>query len=705
MKKTCEKDRLAERCGPRPASCRRGRLVALAFSILTMLTAPAPGRAQTLNLGDPRPPAAQEMIAGREKAQELREQANRLRAEVGVGDGSDQTLRLAQAQWRDLAAWLLDQPDPLAQPRIVLLGWSLAQRGEDFDRAMGQLVRGEELSAAQRDESLSELRRFAAVALPLPGGRAGPQEPPIPVSSAMAQIRAASRPLVEAFSVGTEAAAASSETLFARLARNRMLIADDPDLAPLAAALARCEELGGHAGWRTEAEWALRHHLDFIEGVRHLDDAAWLGTAWRQHRAAAVAEAIQGTTEPGGEQGNLAAQRVCRMAACVAKCNDLALLAPATRPRLDLFRDTVGRWMHAALLGEQVPPWRLLSEAFESMRRRRADQSAPAQRELRMACSALDDESDTLERMMAQWLERAEQESQRSDPEWVTVIGRHREIMLERQSLLDLPAGIDLLATFDPRASAIIWKRLLPEARAVDDPIVRQTLLAATHAIAEFKATHSDLPLEGDWVSGADWLDPLVGNQRAGVLARLDVLRRMRAAELIAGQPLPATVAELDAMRDLFRLVAIWRELQSPALYDEATLGLPLGLARQETQRLEAALRRALDQGAGGGAPFTREVAWARQEAAGGIIVASVATPDGDGRSGQLMAALGPLLAIADSCEWGSEPGDAGGERLAQWCVLQFEVAQRNTPDSGTITPYLRFLGGRMAEALWRQSR
>jgi len=90
-------------------------------------------------------------------------------------------------------------------------------------------------------------------------------------------------------------------------------------------------------------------------------------------------------------------------------------------------------------------------------------------------------------------------------------------------------------------------------------------------------------------------------------------------------------------------------------------------------------------------------VASARQEAAAAVIVASATTPDGGEWRGQPIPALVPLVAIAGSCAWGGDWGHAGRERLAQWCVLQFEAAR----DSGAVGTYLRFLGARIADARW----
>lgn len=671
--------------------CSRGnRLSALCITALLILSAPC--RSQTLRLGDPRPPTADEMPGGREQARQLRTQADALRAQASHADDREQPIKLAQARWREVAAWLLDQPDSLAQPRVVLLGWSLAQQEEALDRAIAQVVQSDSLSAEQRDEALWNLRRFAASEIPSPATQAATDDTPA------AQIRAVIRPLVEALSIAGNGPAPDA-LLHDRLAVDRAFIADDPDLAPLATAIDRCEELAAHAGWRIEAQWSLRALLEFVESVRQLDKAGWLGPAWQPHRAAAIAAAIQLMTEPGDARTGRAAQRVGEMARCVAQFDDLALLAPTSRPRLDAYRSVVARWVSEPISDDHRPPWDMLSEAFEAMAQRRASPTMPTQRELRLVCAALDDQSDQLERMMARWFARETPEDHRSDPQWVTVIGQHRENTRDRQVLLDLPAAIDLLNQYDPRSSAAIWKRLLPDARAVADPIVREALLAATQSMTGLPTRHSTMPLETEWRADAPWLAPLVGTLRVGVLARLDTLRKMRAAELTAGQPLPATEAELDAMRDLFRLVVIWRQLQFPAPNDAQSVPCPLGLATQEAQRLDSVLRRLLDQAASGSVLFTRAVDSARQDVAGAVVVAALMTSDV--RAAQPSSpALGPLLAIAGSIDWERESGDVSRQRLAQWCVLQVEAAQGREE----IASYLRFLCVRIADAYWAAS-
>lgn len=677
--------------GRRVVHCRASfkGLAWLALWIGVMLVGSTPCLSQVLNLGDPRAPAPGELSRGRDKAHELRDQAGALRSEA-ADDDTERTLKSAQAQWRDAAAWLLDQPDPLAQARVALLGWSLVQQGELLDRAIVELVRSESLSAEHRDDVLWNLRRFNAAALPTPISQDDSD------AAALAQLRAAIRPLVEALSSGPGIPAPTSESLQDRLSSDGALIIDDPDLASLQHTLSRSVELASHGGWRVEAEMALREQLEFIENVRQLDEAGWLGTAWQRQRADAIAAKIKLTTEPGGAHADQLAQRIGVMARCVAQFNDLATLPPSTRPRLDSFREILTRWVAQSPSTASTLPWDLISEAFEAMAKRRADRAAPAQRELRMVCSALDDESDHLERMMAQWFGSEVSAEGRSEPEWVTVIGQHRANHRDEQMLLDLPSAIDLLDQYDPRASAILWKRLLPDARAVADPIVRETLLAETRTITAFMTQHGELSLESDWRSGADWVEPLVGNQRAGVLARLDALRRMRAAELTAGAPLRTTELELDAMRDLFRLVAIWRQLQSPSPNDAQDAACPLGLVMEESKRLEEALGRVLDRATPGGPAFAHAVESARQDAAGAVVVASLIR-SGQGATPPSSLALAPLLAISGTCEWGSESGDVSRQRLAQWCVLQFEAAQGNR----AVAPYLRFLSLRIADARW----
>ncbi|GEM_PF-4684914 len=668
--------------------------------------------AQTLRLGDPKPPAASEIVACHEMAAQLRREMSQLRSEMGSTDSANSTSHIvsaARVQWRAIAAELLEQPDPMGDPEIVLLGWILAERGEELDHAIqvsGDLSPGRELTAEQRAEVIWQLKRFGSSPEPQLGAR-----PPTGLSrdqspNRLVGIRLAIRPLIEALTDAAGAGRPASEPLASRLAAAVSIVEGDADLAPLAAVIDRYVELRAHPGWRVEADLALFARLNIIEDVKLLDDTAWMAGVWKQARSAAIAAALTRLTATDAESESTPGLDLSQTAECVRELNELLLLPPRTRPQLDAFRKVVLRWVGESASRNQSPPWSRLSESLATMHQRREHASSVSQHELRMALAALDEQSDELERMMGEFLNREAAEAAPGDPEWVTVIGQHRENVQICETLADLPGAIDYLARFDRRAASTIWPRLLPDARFASDPRARESLLVKAREIVDFHCRYSELSAESRWRVGDESLSGLVGASSERILAQLDAVRRSRAGEIINGASSSAMQSQLDAMHDLFRLVDIRQSLNSArALSSRACF--PAEFVARELQRFQSTLQRLLELAPEGGVAFAQAVDATRRDAANVIILAHLAAAI-DEESSESDPALEPLNAIAGTSAWSNATPDTVAVRVAQWKMLQFELAYQ-PGDRGSVPESLRryapFLAMRLAEAVWDQSR
>ncbi len=667
---------------------------------------------QTLNLGDPKPPQASEIVGCRQQAERLRRESGAMRAPASTGDDAARICIAARVKWREIASLLLEQSDPLENAEIVMLGWMLAEQGEELDRLIESLASGAELTQEQRADALWELKRFVAMPLRLreadPAARAAQPTAPVDVT----EIRIAIRPLVEALTSVAGSPPLANASLTQRLAAAGSLIADDPDLVPLRATLDRFSELRTHPGWMNEAEMALSECLDLVDDVRVLDGTPWLGAVWTPFRSDQVARSIERLAASRDEVGQGAAVDLSEIAACVEAVNELLRLPPRSRPQLDPFRKVIVRWVGEALSTNQRRSWPLLAQALASMGRRCADASTVSQHELRIACNALDEQSDRLERLMAECLNRQSLASQSSDPEWATVVGQHRENVRAKQMLSELPDAIDWLAPFDRRAASSIWPRLLPDARAIDDQRSRESLLNQAAEIVAFKSQFSSLPSEAEWRRGERTVSAVVGSQRERILAQLDALRKARSGEIVASNSTAATRTQLDAMRDLFRLVEVERLLQSAGAAGASSgmlggIGIPPGFMARERSRFEASLQSLLNAAPAGGVQFTRAADAARRDAASAIVLTylverNLTEPEGSTPTLQSLAAIARFSRRDDSA------GAVSRNRLARWSVLQFEIA-RQSDDGGDVsadlTAYARFLTARIAEAIWAESR
>ncbi len=632
--------------------------------------------AQTLQLGDPAPPPAAQLTVCREQAQRLRVEATQRRSRAKPARAPEASVLLAQARWREVAAGLLDQPDPLAGADLVLRGWAICESAVAIDNAVQAAadsltgVSGQEPPAASRTRLLEPLITALIQAEPdwLPPG-AGAGE---------------------------------------RFARAEAMVAGDADLALLHDELIRLRDLAGRDESRLSANAALEACIGSIEIVGHLDQTPWLGTVWKQNRPQACGRMIQLLLHPSDGGAKIDA-RLALIDQCVQRMEALLGLGPTVRPRLDLYREALLRWMNDALLTQRQRPWPLLIDALDAMAERRRPHEAPAQRELRAASAALDRQCDAIESRMGELLASGTFEGPASDPNWATLIGQHRRNARLQQVLFELPEAIEWLAGYDRRATAAVWPRLLHEARQFDDPAARERFFQAAEPMVWFSTHHHNLPGEEDWRTNAASISDIVGDAGRGALTRLDSVRRARAAELIAGADESATVEELDAWRDLFRLVDLRGRLGSPdeiesAINRRGDVLLPAGFVESERRRLESAIRSALSVSLGG-TTFLRAVQEALRQSAGAIIADALSKRPGAQTPGA-PPALAPLLAASREAP-GNGAIDPGDMRIMQWCGLQFEFARRSEADGpapGDAAAYARHLGERIAQGQWRKT-
>ncbi|MCC6908694.1 MAG: hypothetical protein IT430_12180 [Phycisphaerales bacterium] len=630
--------------------------------------------AQTLRLGDPEAPAAAELTISRLQARRLREEAAQWRSRADSSPEPEASARLARAQWREVAAVLLDQPDPLASADLVLRGWAMWESADAIDQAV-QAAAGP-FASAHRPVSPAECARVLESLIGV---------------------------LTMADSGWLPAGVGAGE----RFAHAEAIAAGDADLASVHDELIRLRLLSEQVESRLAANAALDSCIGFVEIVEHLDQTAWIGAVWKQNRQHALAQCVELLVHPRDGRVQIDSRIVC-IEQCVRRMDALLGLGPADRPRLDAHREALLRWMNDALLTGRERPWPLLISALDAMLSRRRQQSAPTQRELRAASAALDRQSDAIERRMGELLASGTFDGPASDPNWATLIGQHRRNTELQQVLLDLPGAVERLAEYDRRATAALWPHLLQDARQIEDPLARDRFTQAAELLVRFDTRHHDLPGEADWRSSATPISEIVGDSRRGALARLDSVRRLRAAELIAGSAESSASEELESWRDVFRLVELWRRLASSeevehALNRRGDALLPAGFVGAQRRRLESAVERALALSQGG-TSFVRAVEEARRQSAGAVIADALAQVPA-GQTSDAPRALAPLLAAARSIQ--TSGIDSGQRRVMQWCVLQFEVARRTDADGPAPRPaveYAQYLGERLAHGEWTRT-
>lgn len=648
--------------------------------------------AQVLNLGDPAPPGLGESATCRTVAGELRLRAQQLRRGIPHTTGqSAEAAALdaaagAQAQWRDLAAALLDRPDPLGESRTVLLGWRLVQVGDELDHEILRRLSETWPEDEAHEDAAWLLRRFAQAPLPESGQGVG-------------ALSAAAMLLLEALSVeprGGPEVAEEIESL-------RMLAQNDPDFAPALVVLARVEFMSAHGGASGLIDDLLCATREIADAVKALDSTSWLAPLWPQHRAAAIAAALEEQRTPSPLPAPSPTENLRAMAKCARLLSELAQHPPSIRMRSGAFPATAQRWSEAALSGRESPPWILLHAALESAvarRAGRADRADPTQRDMRLACKALDDQSDDLERLMGEFLAGAPAQDVVSDPSWATLIGQHRANQVQRRMLAEIPTAIEAIGRLDRRATAQIWPRISPLAQSMSDPRSRNALLEMAGEIDVFARRRLALPGEDQWRSNAGWVSEIAEGHRTGILQRLDDLRLKRAEELASGASAQPSALDLAAMHDLFRLSVLWRDLKESATGATALtrdgLAWPADLPGREAAALRDSLRRAAALASSGGVQFQRAVSGARREAAGAIILAHLMR-EIPPRASEPRGCVAALDLVATHCSAKRREASARG-RIPQWCALQFEADQ---PGGDEIRTYRKFLSERIAEALW----
>lgn len=651
---------------------------------------------QTLNLGDPSPPRPEELVAARAVAAKLRENAGQFRERNDRSDSTIELLTEAQARWREIAATLLDRADPLADARVVLAGWRMVEGGPDLDRAIASIAYGDSDDEAASAEALWQLRRFAAgepiVLTP---------ESPLIAGREHEPVVAALRPLMEAVAVRAGNPASRDPVLQTQLDAVRAFVETEATPDGTVAELDRIEQLGERAGWVVEVSAMVEAVHGQIETVHLLDRTAWLGAGWRVGRNAAVSAILAALQRPD-QAASEPVPWLRRAADCVELVEAMLELPPAARPRLEPFRQLITRWLAEEASDGSSASWSALSEALTTVSNRRGPSGVPSQHELRQVCKALDDQSDELESILARLLGRLDAAALQNDPEWITVLGQHRTNVATRYRLAQLPDAVDDLSRLDRRAPASIWQRLAANARLLDDPRARDALLRDVERLVRFRGEHRELAMERDWSEPAPWLGAITSDQGAGVRRRLEVLRAARARELVEDSATVAIEQELDAMRDLFRLVATWRWLQEAG--DEAiTLFLPVPRESIASSRakLEHSLRRAVDEAPAGGVQFIRAVEAVRREGAAALVLEQLHQAASKPRGGEVLENLqAVILLVRDP----SSEGEATRTRLEQWAVLQFEAARR--AGSAGVPPrsvavYRDFLEIRIAAAAW----
>lgn len=660
----------------------------LGGALLALCLGTGSAAAQVLNLGDPEPPPPAHLAAARSTAASLRAQAQRLRQPAHRGSTEAHLAILdAQAKWRDLAALLLERPDPLGECEAVLLGWRLATSAAALDADLARLADAPELDAEAREDCVWMLRRFNAATLP----------------EADAGDPAALAPAVELLCEALAPLAPDRESTLDRIDSLRARLEGDSDLHRAAEWLDRAATRPTSSRVLAPRDRAALSRLErVIAAVESLDRSAWLGSVWASNRARTADEAIGEALDLRASAARSRLGAIEAIAGAVKRLDAHAQRPPTDRLRAGDYMEAARRWARSALEEGAAPPWRMMYDALDSADARRADAAAAGQRELRIACKALDDQSDRLESLIGESLLRISTAQEASDPAWATLIGGHRRNVIERRMLVDLPASIDALARHDPRAPAALWPRLSAAAMSVEDERGREQLMALALAIRDVASSRTLLEVEAAWRDEASWAADLLGAERKAVLERLDALRTVRAAELVNDAAPTDAARDLAALVDLFRLAAVWRTLDAAGREVEP-LALRLDLLCPESLRAQAAsvlkaeIQRAAAAASRGGAPFRRAVDQARRSSANAIVLADLVRRAESLPVAERAAHLEALHRLA--C---LEPdGAAAGERtrLAQWCLLHLESADPLAPTA--VAACRDHLAQRLADAIW----
>lgn len=668
-------------------------LAVLGSALLALCLGGGFAAAQVLNLGNPEPPPPAHLAAARSTAASLRAQAQRLRQPAHRGSTEAHLAILdAQAKWRDLAALLLELPDPMNECEAALLGWRLATSAAALDADLARLADAPELDAEAREDCVWMLRRFNAATLP----------------EADAGDPAALAPAIELLCEALAPLAPDRESTLDRIDSLRARLDNDSDLRRAAEWLDRAATRPTSSRVLAPRDRAALSRLErVIAAVESLDRASWLGSVWASNRARAADEAIGEALDLRTSAARSRLGAIEAIAGAVQRLDAHALRPPADRLRAGDYQEAARRWARLALEEGAAPPWKMMYGALDSADARRADAAAAGQRELRIACKALDDQSDRLESLIGESLLRISTAQEASDPAWATLIGGHRRNVIERRMLVELPAAIDAIALSDPRAPAALWPRLSAAAMSIENERSRDQLVALARAISDLAPSRTLLVVEAAWREEASWAADLLGAERRAVMDRLDALRTVRAAELV-NDAAPFDAAPTDAARDLaaladlFRLAAAWRALDA-AGRDVEPLALRLDLLCPESLRAQAAsvlkaeIQRAAAAASRGGAPFRREVEQARRSSANAIVLADLVR-----RAESLPAAERPAHLEALHRLACVEPdGAAAGERtrLAQWCLLHLESADPLAPTA--VAACRDHLAQRLADAIW----
>lgn len=663
-------------------------LAVLGSALLALCLGGGFAAAQVLNLGNPEPPPPAHLAAARSTAASLRAQAQRLRQPAHRGSTEAHLAILdAQAKWRDLAALLLELPDPMNECEAALLGWRLATSAAALDADLARLADAPELDAEAREDCVWMLRRFNAATLP----------------EADAGDPAALAPPIELLCEALAPLAPDRESTLDRIDSLRARLDNDSDLRRAAEWLDRAATRPTSSRVLAPRDRAALSRLErVIAAVESLDRASWLGSVWASNRARAADEAIGEALDLRTSAARSRLGAIEAIAGAVQRLDAHALRPPADRLRAGDYQEAARRWARLALEEGAAPPWKMMYGALDSADARRANAAAAGQRELRIACKALDDQSDRLESLIGESLLRISTAQEASDPAWATLIGGHRRNVIERRMLVDLPASIDALARHDPRAPAALWPRLSAAAMSVEDERGREQLMALALAIRDVASSRTLLEVEAAWRDEASWAADLLGAERKAVLERLDALRTVRAAELVNDAAPTDAARDLAALVDLFRLAAVWRTLDAAGREVEP-LALRLDLLCPESLRAQAAsvlkaeVQRAAAAASRGGAPFRREVEQARRSSANAIVLADLVRRAESLPVAERAAHLEALHRLA--C---LEPdGAAAGERtrLAQWCLLHLESADPLA--SAGVAACRDHLAQRLADAIW----
>lgn len=668
-------------------------LPALGSALLALCLGGGFAAAQVLNLGDPEPPPPAHLAAARSTAASLRAQAQRLRQPAHRGSTEAHLAILdAQAKWRDLAALLLELPNPMNECEAALLGWRLATSAAALDADLARLADAPELDVEASEDCVWMLRRFNAATLP--EADAGDPE--------------ALAPVVELLCEALAPLAPDCESTLKKIDSLRARLDNDSDLRRAAEWLDRAATRPTTSRVLAPRDRAALSRLErVIAAVESLDRSAWLGSVWASNRARTADEAIGEALGARASAARPRLEAIEAIAGAVRRLEAHAQRPPSDRLRAGDYQEAARRWARLALEEGAAPPWKMMYDALDSAAARRADADAAGQRELRIVCKALDDQSDRLEGLIGESLLRISTAQEASDPAWATLIGGHRRNVIERRMLVDLPANIDTIALSDPRAPAALWPRLSAAAMSIENERSRDQLVALARAISDLAPSRTLLEVEAAWRDEASWAADLLGAERRAVMERLDALRTVRAAELV-NDAAPFDAAPTDAARDLaaladlFRLAAAWRALDA-AGRDVEPLALrlnllcPESLGAQAASVLKAEIQRAAAAASRGGAPFRRAVEQARRSSAEAIVLADLLRRAESLPVAERAAHLEALHRLA--C---LEPdGAAAGERarLAQWNLLHLESADPLA--SAAVAACRNHLAQRLADAIW----